>query len=98
MELNGVANIKVLVEMAVGENVEHRQQIDPSLADNIIEQCALLERYLRAYQKAAKSTVREAAYIERILEIKPPLWHEVKAEPTKYPNIKEKNDEGANRL
>ncbi len=89
MEINGLANIKILVDMAVMDNTESHTTIDVEVADKILEQLQLLERYMLAYEDAAEDTVGEAAHLECYQEIKPPHWHEIKANPGKYPLLKE---------
>jgi hypothetical protein len=88
MELNGVANIKMMVEMGI-----ETKEIDPVLAIQIKQQLVLLERYLLAYQDHQHS-IKAGAYGALIVEIDEPRWHEVKANPQEYPTNAERSNRG----
>ena len=91
MEINGIANIKLLVEMGVMENVEHHQVIDPALADKIIEQLDTLERYMLAYKSTSDSLLKCAINrLDHNGSIKIPAWHDVRDNKDKYPLLRER--------
>jgi len=81
MELNGIANIKALVDVAVNENTECHTTIEVELADKILKQLNYLERYMLAY-KEVRDEYTSCAYIDSEV----PKWHEVTANPEKFPN------------
>ena len=71
MELNGVANIIMLIASV------DAQTIDWSTVETIKEQAKLLERYMIAYNKAINEGTQT------------PAWHEVRENPSHYPNNSE---------
>ena len=96
MEINGLANIQMLayqIRELVRENKSQFGEIG-GLAQDITDQAVMLERYLLAYKDAAEEAVDVAAYEEHYQEIKAPFWHEVKAEPNKYPTLSERMNNG----
>lgn len=76
IELNGVANIKLLLD----EVVDSSQNLDEVLvpATKIYQQLDVLERYMLAVAEAAANNQR------------PPYWHEVRDNKDKYPLNREK--------
>lgn len=72
MELNGVANILLLLESGAGSDMP------TSTCETITEQCILIERYMLAFSDAVSKGEQ------------PPFWHEVKANPSKYPRNRER--------
>lgn len=68
MELNGIANIAIILKMA-----EIDGKITPDIAEKIIAQLTLLDRYMAS------------ANNERL-----PFWHEIIANPEKFPTLYEK--------
>jgi hypothetical protein len=93
MELNGVANIKLLVEMAIHENTECHTSISPELADKILEQCDTLERYMLAYAETTNSIQKAIlARLDTNGSIRIPYWHEVRDNKDKYPTNRERHN------
>ena len=45
MELNGIANMKLIIEMALGDN-----KIDPEIKDKLNEQLDVLMDYMKMYR------------------------------------------------
>lgn len=77
MELNGVANIKIIVDMNVSTNETtglKEVTLYGSEVDSIYEQLEMLERYMVAIE-------REMGFINQQI----PKWHEILANPSKYP-------------
>lgn len=73
IELNGIANIKVLCDIEIGPiNVEDPDSVCKTL-ERIKQQADMLERYMIACCKAMNEGVA------------PPFWHEVRENPEKYP-------------
>ena len=85
MELNGVANIDVMIQMA-----QANETIDPQLAKDIKEQLDLLERYMLAYKNARdeNESVLYNGFGTDMFSLVP-KWHEVRENKEKYPNMKE---------
>jgi len=91
MELNGVANIHMIVDSLFEKLTSG--QIDKTVYEDISsikDQLDLLERYMLAYKKAAGNALVEAKFEYNLPDIKAPYWHEVKAEPSKFPNNRER--------
>jgi len=84
IELNGVANIKIIVDMAQQENL-----INPLTAASINEQLLLLERYMLAVADHAAS-IKAGAYGALIIGQEVPFWHEVRENPEQYPTGRER--------
>jgi hypothetical protein len=77
IELNGVANISLLIDSATTTVVEHETDfllLSPDIKDSIKSELKLLERYMIAYCKAINSGVN------------PPAWHEIRENPSQYPD------------
>jgi hypothetical protein len=96
MEVNGVANIKILVEQ-IEELASHGVEVMPEalapLVYKINEQLALLERYMLAYNEWAKETINYYnGNMSDISSDRPPYWHEVKKSPQNYPTGEERLD------
>lgn len=77
MELNGVGNIDIQLQMALMD-----KKIDPEVAKKIKEELDTLERYMLAYASKFKQVAPVGS--QHV-----PKWHEVRAEKEKYPNMKE---------
>jgi hypothetical protein len=78
MELNGVANIKILIDVNVSTNETtglKELTLYGSEVDAIYKQLEYLERYMVALEK----------YIPSPKEFQIPKWHEVLANPSKFP-------------
>lgn len=72
IELNGVANISLLIQ--THSQISDGNFIIPGSTMVLInEQLELLERYMIAYRDAVSNGVKE------------PFWHEVRANPNLYP-------------
>ncbi len=78
MELNGVANIDLIIRMALDENTECHQSISVEVADKILDQLDVLNRYMTAIAKTMEPEHEELI----------PAWHEVREERHKYVNNK----------
>lgn len=74
IELNGVANITVLLE-TVKQDFGFDYDIDEGLKAiaSISEQLDLLERYMLAYARAVEN------------DVTPPAWHDVRDNTSLYP-------------
>ena len=75
MELNGVANIMILVDQITQES-ESNNHIN--VAIKIKEQAEMLERYMLAFNDAVNK------------QEKSPYWHEIRENPSKYPRNKDR--------
>ena len=84
MELNGVANLKILVD-EVEELASHDMEVMPQalqpLIDKMQEQLDLLERYMIEYQHCTDPNNMELVT----------AWHEIKANPSKFPTNRERH-------
>lgn len=86
MELNGVANIDMLVRIAVSDS-----QIDEELADKILKQLDYLNRYMMAIHNAIDGTEKEIKEQHDIsLKILIPAWYEIHQNPERFPTNKER--------
>ena len=94
MELNGVANMQMLIQAAVSRSTECHTEITPELADKLLKQLDLLNRYMVAYADSAKNACAEYGHPEELQPIKVPAWHEIKADLAKYPTLQEKVNGG----
>ena len=74
MELNGLANLHILVDQLDHLN-DHKQQ---AIRAAIKQQLDLLERYMVAYANA----------YDKVIDI--PAWHEVRENPKGYPLNRER--------
>jgi len=93
MELNGIANIKIMIDRAVSENTESHTAISVELADKINSQLEILNRYMVAYADHKRSVISFQKWpneSEIDYMVKEPLWHEVRESPTNYPTLSEK--------
>lgn len=90
MEINGLANIHMIIDGAEGD-------ISPEVAKKIKEQLVHLERYMLAYDDH-KSNVSLGASLDRLKIVHTkdePMWHEVRDNPEKYPTLREKMNGGS---
>ena len=78
MELNGVANMNVILDLALMD-----AKIDLEYADLLRKQLVLMERYMVAASAHLTLNV-EGEFL--------PAWHEIKANPLKYPTSRERNE------
>ena len=85
MELNGVANVDMMVQMAKQDGT-----IEPALAEAILTQLNLLERYMLAYMDH-KNSIKAGAYGALVVGQDAPMWHEVRENPTEFPTNRERN-------
>jgi hypothetical protein len=89
MELNGVANLKILID-EIGEIEAYENQDRMTvLVDKAREQLVLLERYMLAFQDHT-SSIQAGAYGAKIVGVEEPLWHEVRENPDQYPTARER--------
>jgi len=75
IEINGVANLTLLIDQLLEEHVPMKTQLE----DDIKEQLILLERYMLAQQAAKDNNTT------------PPFWHEVRENPILYPTNRERS-------
>lgn len=75
IELNGVANIKILLDELVSNSPNNDEILVP--ATKIYQQLDLLERYMVAI----------GSYISHgdLKDVRPPYWHEVRENKDQYP-------------
>jgi hypothetical protein len=94
MELNGVANLKILVDQ-IEELADSGMEVMPQaltpLVSDMKEQLILLQRYMLAYMDHAKS-IKSGSYGALIVGVEEPLWHEVRENPENYPTGQERID------
>ena len=81
VELNGIANIKISLELARASD-----QISSEIYNKIYEQIDFLERYMICMDEALSNQSMFSGLNTL------PQWHEIKQSHLKYPNIKEKNE------
>ena len=74
IELNGVANLHLLVDKAFNDHVPMITQVEQYIKEQLI----LLERYMIAFSDSVSN------------QVEPPKWHEVRENPSKYPTNKER--------
>lgn len=79
IELNGVANITMLLDLEADNAVDGRVVMNPETLVSIKEQLVLLERYMLAHQAALNNNTEA------------PYWHEVRENPTLYPTNRERH-------
>lgn len=79
MELNGLANIDLLLQVEVDIKGD-KAEMNVETLNSIKEQLVLLERYMLAYHKAVSNSIQT------------PMWHEVYANPTLYPRNRDSKD------
>lgn len=84
MELNGVANISMIIQMA-----KSLEKIDSDTAKDINEQLLLLERYMLAYADHKRS-IKSGSYGALIVEVDEPNWHDIRENPQDYPTNHER--------
>jgi hypothetical protein len=84
IELNGVANIHLLVDQLAITSPE-----DLETFKQIKEQLVLLERYMLAVADHAAS-IKAGAYGALIIGQEVPFWHEVRENPEQYPTGRER--------
>jgi hypothetical protein len=92
MEVNGVANIKILVDQ-LEEEAGHDMELMPDFVTEVTyqiqEQLLLLERYMLAYADH-KASITAGHYGDLTFTTPEPLWHEVRENPEKYPTGQER--------
>lgn len=86
MEVNGVANIHMIVDAAVEYG-----NMNKLTAAQIKEQLVLLERYMLAYADHCTSK-QGGSYGGLIVKVEEPLWHEVRENPEQYPTGRERTE------
>jgi hypothetical protein len=77
MEINGVANIKMLLELETS-NANGQVVMNKETMDSVKHQLEMLERYMLAFNKALQSDSMN------------PYWHEVLRDPKLYPTNRER--------
>jgi hypothetical protein len=94
MEINGIANIKIAVQLAIEENTECHTSIDPDLASKLLKQLDYLERYMLHYAQTTRENegflIGLANQEDATSPTKLSAWHEVTANPNQYPNMMER--------
>lgn len=87
MELNGLANIKLLVESLYGQlKHEHHEQT----LDMIKEQLLFLERYMIQYSENAEANAQGLEYFQMAKSRQAAQWHEVLRDIVRFPTMREK--------
>ncbi len=84
MEVNGVANIKMIIDSAKEADLIH-----PQIAADIAKQLLLLERYMLAYADH-KTSIKAGAYGALVVGTEEPMWHEIRENPEQYPTGSER--------
>lgn len=77
MELNGVANMSLLLQLETDVR-DNKVEMNIETLVTLKEQLILLERYMLAYNAAVTKGEQT------------PYWHEVLANPDKYPTNRER--------
>ena len=88
MELNGVSNIKMMVQRAIEENTESHTNLSPELADKILDQLDLLNRYMVAVGDTLQ--YNDAALCEHTQPMEIPYWHQIREDKEAFPTLAEK--------
>lgn len=73
IELNGVANLHLILQMSVEDYDDGSHGLSEETMSSIKKQLDYLERYMLAYSEATANGT------------KPPMWHEVLANPKAFP-------------
>jgi hypothetical protein len=95
MELNGVANITILINK-LEDDLEHSTLTNPEYEEvktainGIKEQLDLLNRYMIAYSDNKRNTMDNLLHGKATHIEAEPAWHEVRENPSKYPTLREK--------
>lgn len=79
MELNGLANIDMMIQVEVDVKGD-KAEMNVETLNSIKEQLVLLERYMLAYNKAVRNGTQT------------PMWHEVYTNPDLYPRNRDSKD------
>lgn len=79
LELNGVANITMLINMETDTSADGRVTMNAETLVSIKEQLVLLERYMLARETALTNKTDA------------PFWHEVRENPELYPTNRERH-------
>ncbi len=79
LELNGVANIHMLLDLEADESNDGRVAMNVETLVSIKTQLDLLERYMLAREEAVKNNTDA------------PFWHEVRENPKNYPTNRERH-------
>lgn len=87
MELNGVANLSLMVDHLKSEMHTISPMAISEMVTDMQQQLILLERYMIAYQAWSDRAIPAGA----LLVTNAPAWHEVKANPKKFPTNRERN-------
>jgi len=91
MELNGIANIKILLDQ-LAENLPNNDEVLVPVA-KIYQQLDLMNRYMIAHDSWVQEQLRlHSEDYHHVVTTKPPAWHEVKANPKAFPTLQEKFD------
>ena len=77
IELNGIANALILIQCEVDKTDDGNFIMNKETHDSMVDNIKILEKYMLAYCTAVNA------------ETAPPAWHEVRDNPTKYPNNNE---------
>lgn len=93
MELNGIANITMLVQ-SLERSLLDRHPLgadDQHTIKAIKQQLEYLNRYMIAYADYASAMQTGLECFQGPFdEVKHPIWHEILENPNKYPTLKEK--------
>lgn len=76
MELNGVANIKMLLDGVKNKMVQDEELKEAAV--DIYKQLEYLERYMKVYHLWANKLLWVLEFVYREEQNRPPYWHEVR--------------------
>jgi hypothetical protein len=93
MELNGLANIKMILQEALTHD-----KVDYDVYEEVNTQLDLLERYMIAYSKRAENAVNAVCHGGFLVQPEPLYWHEVRENITNYPTLREIVEEARQEL
>lgn len=89
MELNGLANLKILLDELTSQLPNDNRLLYPTA--KMYQQLELLNRYMIAYESWAQGHLKEHALdYHHVVTNKPPFWHEVLANPKNFPTNHER--------
>jgi len=79
IELNGVANIMMLLQLETDKTADGRTVMNQETVESMMSNLQILERYMLAYCAATNNGTPI------------PAWHEVRDNPSAYPNNRERH-------
>lgn len=89
MELNGLANIKLLMD-EISEQLPNKDELLIPVA-KVYKQLELMNRYLVAHETWMQKELNEHhSEYHHIAKTKPPFWHDILANPKSFPTLQER--------